>query len=71
MTEVVRDPAVMGGDPVIKGTEVLAETIMSCLRSGDTPEQILDHYPSLPVDGIDAVVRWAEKTYGARWKTRT
>ena len=40
MIEVVRDPAVMGGDPVVEGTDILAETIMSDLRSGHSPEQI-------------------------------
>jgi uncharacterized protein (DUF433 family) len=71
MTEVVRDPDVMGGDPVIEGTRILAETIMSYLRSDYSPQQIFEDYPSLPADGIDAVVRWAEKTYGPNWKTRT
>jgi uncharacterized protein (DUF433 family) len=71
MIEVVRDPAVMGGDPVIEGTEILAETIMSELRSGHSPPEICEHHPGLTADGIDAVVRWAEKTYGPRWRTRT
>lgn len=71
MTEVVRDSAVMDGDPVIQGTEILAEAVMSDLRSGHSPREICEHYPCLTTDGIDAVVRWAEKTYGPRWRTRT
>jgi uncharacterized protein (DUF433 family) len=71
MTEVVRDPSIMDGDPTIEGTRILAETIMSYLRSDCSQEEILGDYPGLPADGIDAVVRWAEKTYGPRWKTRT
>jgi uncharacterized protein (DUF433 family) len=71
VTEVVRDPAIMDGDPVIQGTEILAETVMSELRSGHTPVEICTHHPGLTTDGIDAVVRWAEKTYGPRWRTRT
>jgi uncharacterized protein (DUF433 family) len=71
MTEIVRDPGVMSGDPVIEGTEILAESVMSDLRSGHTPAEICGHYPGLTTDGIDAVARWAEKTYGPRWKTRT
>jgi uncharacterized protein (DUF433 family) len=71
MTEVVRDPDVMSGDPVIEGTEILAESVMSDLRSEHTPDEICAHYPGLTVDGIDAVVRWAEKTYGPKWRTRT
>jgi uncharacterized protein (DUF433 family) len=71
MTEVVSDHTMMSGEPVVEGTRVLAETIMSYLRSEYTPQQILEDYPSLPADAIDAVVRWAEKTYGPRWRTRT
>jgi uncharacterized protein (DUF433 family) len=69
MTRVVIDPAVMSGDPVVQGTRILAATIISYLRSGYSQREILDAYPSLPVDGIDAVVRWAETTYGPDWMT--
>lgn len=61
--EVVSDPTVMSGDPVVKGTRILAETILGYLRADYSPQAIFEDYPSLPVDGIDAVARWAEKTY--------
>src|SRR5436309_14843119 len=67
--EVVSDPTVMSGDPVVKGTRILAETILGYLRADCSPRTIFVDYPSLPVDGIDAVARWAEKTYGADWKS--
>ena len=67
--EVVSDPTVMSGEPVVRGTRILAATILSYLRSGCSAEQIFRDYPSLPVDGIDAVVRWAETTYGPEWKS--
>lgn len=67
--EVVSDPGVMSGDPVVRGTRVPAETILSYLRAGHSPQDIFQDYPSLPVDGIDAVIRWAEATYGAGWRS--
>lgn len=67
--EVVSDPTVMSGDPVVKGTRILAETILGYLRAGHSSQAIFQDYPSLPVDGIDAVARWAEQTYGADWKS--
>jgi uncharacterized protein (DUF433 family) len=66
--EVVSDPTVMSGDPVVEGTRIPAETILGYLRADCSPQAIFEDYPSLPVDGIDAVARWAEKTYGADWK---
>lgn len=67
--EVISDPTVMSGDPVVRGTRVPAETIVAYLRAGHSPEEIFQDYPSLPVDGIDAVIRWAEATYGSQWRS--
>lgn len=67
-SEVVRDPTVMSGDPVVRGTRVPAETILAYLRAGYPAQEIFADYPSLPIDGIDAVIRWAEATYGADWR---
>jgi uncharacterized protein (DUF433 family) len=58
--EVVSDPSVMSGEPVVRGTRVPAQTIVAYLRGGYDARKIFEDYPSLPVDGIDAVVRWAE-----------
>jgi uncharacterized protein (DUF433 family) len=68
-TEVVSDPTVMSGDPVVKGTRILADTILGYLRSDYSAEEIFRDYPSLPVDGIDAVARCAETRYGPDWKS--
>jgi uncharacterized protein (DUF433 family) len=61
-TSVVSDPAIMSGDPVVSGTRILAETILSYLRAGTPAAEIFRDYPSLPVDGVVAVARWAEAT---------
>lgn len=65
--EIVRDPTVMSGDPVVRGTRVPANTIIAYLRSGYSHQDIFEDYPSLPVDGIDAVVAWAREEYGEDW----
>lgn len=66
---VVSDPTVMSGDPVIRGTRVLAESVVAYLRAGYSHKQIFEDFPTLPVDGIDAVVTWAEVEIGADWMT--
>jgi uncharacterized protein (DUF433 family) len=65
--EVVSDPNVMSGDPVVRGTRIPAETIVAYLRAGRTSREIFEDYPTLPVDGIAAVAAWAERTYGVNW----
>lgn len=68
--EVICDPTVMSGDPVVRGTRVPAETIMAYLRAGYSAQDIFTDYPSLPLDGIDAVIRWAEATHGPMTPSR-
>jgi uncharacterized protein (DUF433 family) len=59
----------MSGAPVVRGTRILADTILSYLRAGCSPQEIFRDYPSLPVDGIEAVSRWTEISYGPEWKS--
>jgi uncharacterized protein (DUF433 family) len=56
--EVISDPSVMGGAPVIRGTRIPAVTIAAYLQAGRTDREVFEDYPSLPVDGIEAVRRW-------------
>jgi uncharacterized protein (DUF433 family) len=65
----VADPTVMSGEPVIRGTRILASTILSYLRAEVPAVEIFRDYPSLPVDGLEAVIRWAEFKYGPDWRT--
>jgi uncharacterized protein (DUF433 family) len=70
-SRVLSVPGVMSGEPVIVGTRILAETILSYLRDGVPSEVIFGDYPSLPTDGVEAVKRWAELTYGPDWKSKS
>jgi uncharacterized protein (DUF433 family) len=67
--EVVSDPEVMSGDPVVRGTRVPAHTVLACLRAGETHVEIFEAYPTLPIDGIEAIIRWAEANIGSQWRT--
>ena len=59
--EVVSDPEILGGMPCVRGTRVPAETILAYIRGGATLADILNDYPSLPNDGVEAVKRWASE----------
>lgn len=58
-SHIVRDPAICGGVPVIKGTRVPLRTILACLAHGDTIEEILEDYPSLAPDDVRAAIAFA------------
>jgi uncharacterized protein (DUF433 family) len=56
---IVSDPAVMMGKPVIKGTRITVELILEKLAVGETIEQILEAYPHLTREGIQAALSFA------------
>jgi len=53
------DPAICGGQPVIRGTRVLVRVILGYLAHGETPEVILREFPSLTEEDVRAVIAFA------------
>jgi uncharacterized protein (DUF433 family) len=56
---IVRDPAICGGQPVIRGTRVLVRVILGYLAHGEPVEVILREFPSLAKEDVRAVVAFA------------
>ena len=59
IARITHDPAVMGGKPCIRGLRVTAGTVLGLLASGHTRERILEAYPYLESEDIDAVLAYA------------
>jgi uncharacterized protein (DUF433 family) len=57
--EVHSNPDILSG---VRGNRVPAMTIVAHVRDGCTDREIFEDYPRLPLDGIDAVRRWAAET---------
>jgi len=53
------DPRVLVGKPVIKGTRLAVEFIVDLLAAGWTNEQILDNYPNIRQEDIQACLAYA------------
>ena len=53
------DPIVGGGQPCIRGTRIYVSILLDSLVEGLSPEQIIDHYPSLTTDDVRAAVAYA------------
>ncbi len=53
---IVRDPAICGGEPVIRGTRVTLRTVLASLSEGDSVEQIVAAFPSLTPENVQAVI---------------
>jgi uncharacterized protein (DUF433 family) len=56
---IVSDPAVLLGKPIIRGTRVPVYIIVGLVEAGQTPEQIVDDYPDLTIDDVEAAVAYA------------
>ncbi len=56
---IVRDPAVCGGDPIIRGTRVTVRTVLASLAEGLSVEEIVAEFPTLNEAGVRAVIAFA------------
>ncbi len=56
---IVRDPRVCGGQAIFKGTRVTLRTVLASLAEGDSPQQVLDDFPTLKPEDIQAAIIFA------------
>jgi len=56
---ITLDPAVMGGKPCIRGLRVTVGTILGLLASGKSHDRILQAYPYLEPEDLDAALAYA------------
>jgi uncharacterized protein (DUF433 family) len=66
------DPTICHGKPVIRGTRVLVSTILGALGGGDTIEMLLEDFPNITREDVEAALGFAsrlsdyqESAYGA------
>lgn len=56
---VILDPDILAGKPIIRGTRLAVEWIIDLLAQGWTTEDILDNYPGLSLEDIQACLSYA------------
>jgi len=56
---IVRDPEIMGGRPVFRGTRVPVDVLFENLADGLTVDEIVESYPNLSRDDLLAVLEEA------------
>jgi uncharacterized protein (DUF433 family) len=61
-SQIVSDPAVMMGKPVIAGTRITVELILNKLAAGETVEQLLLAHPRLTRPAISAALEFAAQS---------
>ncbi|MGH1365360.1 MAG: DUF433 domain-containing protein [Calditrichia bacterium] len=58
-TQIISDPQVMMGKPVIKGTRITVELLLEKLAAGETFDQLLEAYPQLNLQSIQAAMAYS------------
>jgi uncharacterized protein (DUF433 family) len=61
MDRIVIDPAVLCGKPVIRGTRLAVEFVVGLLGQGWSVEQVLDNYPGLTRQDVQACLEYASE----------
>jgi uncharacterized protein (DUF433 family) len=56
---IVRDPAIYGGEPVLRGTRITVRTVLASLAEGMAAVEIIREFPSLDENAIRAVIAFA------------
>ena len=56
---IVRDPAICGGEPVVKGTRVTVRTVLASLADGMSVAEIVKDFPTLDEEAVRAVIAFA------------
>lgn len=58
---IVVNPQIFGGKPIIRGRRLAVEHVLSMLAAGDRPETLLEGYPWLEMEDIQACLLYARQ----------
>lgn len=61
----VINPAIFGGKPIVRGHRMAVEHILGMLAAGDTTETLLDGYPWLEREDVQACLLYAQRVVGS------
>jgi uncharacterized protein (DUF433 family) len=64
------DPNICNGKPTIRGMRITVQTILEFLSAGDTKDDILEAYPSLNTEDIDACLSFASRLMENHYEIR-
>ena len=63
---IIRDPKIMGGTPVFRGTRVPMQTLIDYLESGDSIEDFLQGFPTVSKRQVIAFLEEAKEKFLAK-----
>lgn len=64
LQRIAVNPKIFGGKPIIRGRRLAVEHVLGMLAAGDNAETILEGYPWLEPEDIQACLLYARKLVG-------
>ncbi|MEA5470696.1 DUF433 domain-containing protein [Spirulina sp. 06S082] len=64
LERITINPKIFGGKPIIRNRRLAVEHILGMLAAGDTPDILLEGYPWLEQEDIQACLLYARKIIG-------
>jgi uncharacterized protein (DUF433 family) len=64
LSRITVNSQIFGGKPIIRGRRLAVEHILGMLAAGDTSETILEGYPWLEAEDIQACLIYARRLVG-------
>lgn len=61
LERITMNPSILGGKPIIRGRRLAVEHVLGMLAAGDTPELLLQGYPWLEKEDIQACLVYARR----------
>jgi uncharacterized protein (DUF433 family) len=65
---IIKDPEILGGEPVFRGTRVPFKILTEYLEGGDTLDQFLEQYPTVSRELAVAAIEEARLSLVAQLK---
>jgi uncharacterized protein (DUF433 family) len=62
MKNIIFDPKILSGKPIIKGTRISVDFVLELLGSGMSTEEIIEEYPQLKKTDITAALQYAAQS---------
>lgn len=64
LKRITVNPGIFGGKPIIRGRRLAVEHVLGMLAAGDTAETILEGYPWLEREDVQACLLYATRVVG-------
>ena len=64
LARITVNPKIFGGKPIVRGRRLAVEHVLGLLAAGDTPQAILEAYPYLEKEDIQACLVFARRLVG-------